>query len=203
MKKYKFLDVGCKLGSSMHIAEKYGYLKSEGLAIDIKQEYVDKLNNDGIDAMVADAQSLPFTDNSFELVIFSHVLEHMPNEVIGKKALMECLRVSSKTVFLALPFFDEDEYLNSFGLKTFYSDWSGHKNMVHLKKITEEYLFGYEYKLKMVKPIKDSNSIEILPISAPKNSKDYDLKLHGEKPYVEFKKNIWREYQITISKKLN
>ena len=200
MKKYKFLDVGCKLGGSFNISKKYGYNREDGLGIDINESHVNQFKELGFNAMVADATNLPFEDNSFELVIFSHVIEHLPNEEMGKKALEECIRVSSKNVFLALPFFDEDEYLNSIGFKTFYSDWVGHTNMVHLKKILSEYLNGYEYELTMKKKIDDSSFPEILPISAPIDSHEYDYNLHGNKDIVKFDKNIWREYIILIKK---
>jgi len=71
----------------------------------------------------------------------------MPDEESGFNALSECIRVSSKMIFLGLPFFDEDEYLKSLKFKTFYSDWSGHTNKVHLKKILE-FISGKQFSLK-------------------------------------------------------
>jgi ubiquinone/menaquinone biosynthesis C-methylase UbiE len=197
---YKFLDVGCKVGGSFDVSKKFGYTKNEGLGIDINEEHVKKFINSGYNGLVADATNLPFDDNSFELVIFSHVLEHLPNEELGKKALDECLRVSSKHVFLALPFFDEDEYLNSLRLKTYYSDWTGHKNKVHLKTILENYLKNYKYDLTLKTKITDSGFPEILPIEAPKNSHNYDEKIHSKKEKIFFDRDIWREYIILIKK---
>ncbi|NBP59388.1 class I SAM-dependent methyltransferase, partial [bacterium] len=102
---------------------------SDGIGIDINEEHVNKFKKMGYNGIVGNATELPFEDKSFELTIFNHVIEHLPNQELGMKALDECLRVSSKYVFLALPFFDEDEYLNSLGLKTFYSHWVGHTNI--------------------------------------------------------------------------
>lgn len=200
MKKYKFLDVGCKIGDSFATAYKFGYKKEEGLGIDISKEHVKNFTDLGYNGMVADATNLPFEDNSFELVILNHVIEHLPNETMGKKALDECIRVTSKYVFLGLPFFDEDEYLNSLGFKTFYSDWTGHKNMIHLKKITNEYLKNYNYDLSLNKKIIDSSFSEILPIDAPKDSHHYDKKLHGEKKVVVFNREIWKDITFLIKK---
>lgn len=197
---YKFLDVGCKLAGSFSIANKFGYNVNEGLGVDINENHIEELKKKGFNAVVANATQLPFEKNSFELVIFSHVIEHLPNEELGRKSLEECLRVSSKYVYLALPFFDEDQYLNSLGLKTYYSDWTGHPNMVHLKTITNVYLKKYKYELNMVKKITDSSFPEILPINAPKDSHDYDVKLHGDKKKIIFNRNIWREYTILIKK---
>ncbi len=197
---YKFLDVGCKVGGSFDISNKFGFSPKDGLGVDINETNVNKFIKQGFNGMVADATNLPFEDGSFELVIFSHVIEHIPTEDMGHKALLECIRVSSKYVFLALPFFDEDDYLNSLGLKTFYSDWEGHKNKIHLKKIKEDYLLGLDYSVNMVKKITDSNFSEILPMSAPEDSFDYDKNLHGEKPLIVFDRDIWREYNIVIKK---
>lgn len=197
----KFLDVGCKIGGSFTtISKKFGYKLEEGIGIDINEENVKVFNDLGFDGLLSDATNLPFKDGQFELVIFSHVLEHLPTEELGKKAIDECLRVSSKYVFLALPFFDEDEYLSSLGLKTYYSDWTGHKNMVHLKTILENYISQYKYELKMIKEINDSSSEEILPIDAPRNSHRYDINHHGKKELIKFDKKIWREFSIIIYK---
>jgi len=198
--RYKFLDVGCKIGGSFDVSKKFGFDKEEGIGIDINENHVENFKSFGYNAIVADATNLPFDDNSFELVIFSHVLEHLPTEELGKKALDEFLRVCSKTVFLSLPFFDRDEYLNSLGFKTYYSDWTGHTNKVHLKTILENYICNYEYELTMKKKLTDSGFSEILPINAIKDSHHFDEKLHGKKEVIIFEEDIWREYTILIKK---
>jgi len=198
----KFLDVGCKTGSSFRaISRKFGYSPEEGIGVDINESHVGAIRDSGIDAMVANAMGLPFEDGQFELVIFNHVLEHLPDEPSGKKALDECLRVSSRYLYLALPFFDEDDYLRSLGLKTCYSDWTGHKNMVHLKKIEEEYLKGYKYELTMHKKITDSSFTEIHPLSSPEDSQGYDPSIHPYKKLISFERDIWREFAIIVDKK--
>lgn len=204
MMHYKFLDVGCKNGtrnggSFIAVSKKYGYKPSDGLGIDINKKHIDEIIKTGKHAIVANAENIPFPDNSFELVIFNHVLEHMRNEEIGFKALSECIRVSSKHIFLGLPFFDEDEYLKSLKLKTFYSDWSGHTNKVHLKKLLE-FIGDREYKLDMMKKLQDSFAMEILPLNTPRNSLEYNQEIHGIKDFIEFDRDIWREYQILITK---
>lgn len=200
MNNYKFLDVGCKIGGSFSVAKKFGFDRKQGMGVDINEENLKKFNDAGYKGIYANATDLPFEDNSFELVIFSHVLEHLPNEELGKKAFDECFRVSSKYFFMALPFFDEDDYINSLGLKTFYSDWSGHTNKVHLKFILENYLKNLNYELSYIKKLTDSSFPEIIPINAPKDSLDYNPKLHGHKKHIKFNRDIWREYSILIKK---
>lgn len=197
---YKFLDVGCKDGKSFtKIAKKYKYTPDQGIGIDINKDYVDAFIKTGNHAIVASAEELPFRDNSFELVICNHVLEHMYGEEAGFKALSECIRVSSKSIFIGLPFFDEDEYLAKHKLKTFYSDWTGHKNKVFLKEILE-FASDKQVNLNMRKRISDSFAEEILPINSPRNSMEYNEKIHGIKNYVKFDREIWREYELVIIK---
>ena len=197
---YKYLDVGCKIGGSFsRVPKKFGYTPSQGLGLDINKNHVDKFIQTGNHGIIGDARNLPFVDNSFELVILSRVLEHMSDEQTGFKTLDECIRVASKTVFVCLPFFDEDDYLYLFGLKTFYSDWHDHKNKVTLSSL-KSYLGDRLYEVKMIRKLEDSSAQEIIPISAPPDSMEYNLELHGEKNSVKFNRDIWREYQITIQK---
>lgn len=197
-KKYKYLDVGCKNGGSFLWGKKYGYHTDEGLGVDIDKDRVLNFKKMGYDGIVCSATKIPFPDKSFELVILNHVIEHLPDERMGRKAFRECLRVSKNFFLLGLPFFDEDQYINSLGFKTFYSDWDGHTNMLHLSKIKDIYLKDFKYKITMVKKIEDTNAPEILPISAPRNSASYDKKIHGPKEYVKFDREIYREYLIEI-----
>lgn len=198
--KKKFLDVGCKTGSSFRIvSNKFGYIPEEGIGVDINESHVKHLSDSGIDSMVANAMDLPFDDGSFELVIFNHVIEHLPDEQSGMKALEECLRVSSKYLYLALPFFDEDSYLNSIKMKTYYSDWTGHKNMVTLKKL-KEYLKDYNLDITMQKKLTDSSFSEIHPLNSPEDSHGYDPLIHPKKDILVFEREIWREYIILVDK---
>ena len=183
----------------MTVSKKFGFSPEQGLGLDINKNHVDKFIQTGNHGIVGDARNLPFVDNSFELVILSRVLEHMSDEQTGFKTLDECIRVASKTVFVCLPFFDEDNYLYSLGLKTFYSDWHGHKNKVTLSSL-KSYLGDQSYEVKMIRKFEDCSANEIIPISAPMNSMEYNLQLHGEKNSVKFDRDIWREFQITIQK---
>lgn len=80
---YKFLDVGCKNGSKnggsfIGVSKRYKYTPDQGIGIDINKRHVNEFIKTGNHALIASAEEIPFPDNSFELVIFNHVLEHMP-----------------------------------------------------------------------------------------------------------------------------
>lgn len=50
--------------------------------------------------IVGDAESLPFNDNAFDVVVSSHVLEHLPD---FDKGWQELCRVARKKIIVALP----------------------------------------------------------------------------------------------------
>ncbi|MBD2166717.1 methyltransferase domain-containing protein [Calothrix membranacea FACHB-236] len=90
------LDVGCGIGgSSLYLAEKF-HAKATGITLSPVQanratERAQKLNlSDRSQFLVADAQAMPFADNSFDLVWSLESGEHMPNKI---KFMQECYRV--------------------------------------------------------------------------------------------------------------
>ncbi|MDZ7958468.1 MAG: methyltransferase domain-containing protein [Aulosira sp. DedQUE10] len=90
------LDVGCGIGgSSLYLAEKF-HAKATGMTLSPVQaarakERAQNLNlSDRSQFLVADAQAMPFADNSFDLVWSLESGEHMPNKI---KFMQECYRV--------------------------------------------------------------------------------------------------------------
>jgi glycosyltransferase involved in cell wall biosynthesis/2-polyprenyl-3-methyl-5-hydroxy-6-metoxy-1,4-benzoquinol methylase len=101
----KVLDAGCGEGipavmmaqkgaavtacdlSGPNIKRAREYAKEEGVA--------DKIN-----FLIADSENLPFADNSFDLVVSSHVLEHLPD---FDRGLAELMRVTRKRAIIAIP----------------------------------------------------------------------------------------------------
>ncbi len=99
------LDAGCGEGTiGLLLAERS--INSTG--IDISEKNVraanDKAREKGLDQFVifsiGDAENLPFPDASFDVVVSSHVLEHLPN---FDKGWLELQRVARKRIVLALP----------------------------------------------------------------------------------------------------
>ena len=91
LKPKKVLEIGIGNGFV------YNYLKEKG--IKIKTLDIDKnLNPDAAGSVLG----IPFTDESFEVVVCCEVLEHLPYSEFSK-ALEEIHRVSRKHVVLSLP----------------------------------------------------------------------------------------------------
>lgn len=99
------LDNGCGDGALAIMLAKKGAIVT---ACDISQPNISQAKiyasqenlPDEIKFLVADAENLPFADNSFDWVISSHVLEHLPD---FNKGLAEVKRVTKKRAVIALP----------------------------------------------------------------------------------------------------
>ena len=108
----RVLDVGC--GTGRHACEIFRTLGADVAGIDLNMEDLRKaaltlyLMDDSSDGSWiisrADATKLPFRDNSFDVVICSEVLEHIPG---NKAAIAELVRVlkPGKNLVVSVPRF--------------------------------------------------------------------------------------------------
>lgn len=97
------LDAGCGEGALTVMLAKKGALAT---GTDISRPNIEaaiayaKSSNLKIPFEVADLEKQPFPDNSFDVVVCSHVLEHIPDFDAG---LHELMRVTRKRVVFAVP----------------------------------------------------------------------------------------------------
>jgi ubiquinone/menaquinone biosynthesis C-methylase UbiE len=101
----RVLDAGCGEGVlSWYLAERGARVT----AMDISKPNIENARMflakkgvlDRVDLLLGDAEKLPFPDASFDVVVSSHVLEHLPD---FDKGLAEIRRVTKKRAIVALP----------------------------------------------------------------------------------------------------
>jgi ubiquinone/menaquinone biosynthesis C-methylase UbiE len=86
-KGQRFLEVGCAQGYYLSRALK----KTKNVfGMDIIPEFIDAAKKTGAKVAVASAEKLPYKDKSFDFVLCTETLEHVPN---WKKAVDEIKRV--------------------------------------------------------------------------------------------------------------
>ena len=83
----RVLDVGCGTGE---LTERFVRAGSDVQAIDISPRMVELTRARGIDAQIADVESIPFGDQEFDCVFAGWVLYHAP---ALDQAIAECARV--------------------------------------------------------------------------------------------------------------
>ena len=122
------------------------YLKWRVMGLDLlKNECGLARYGEYLDFVQGDATSLPFKDNSFDIIVSVDMLEHLDDSQ-RERAISEMVRVSKRWVILALPFKGEPEKyekkLNDLFLKKY-----GKNNPA----LEEHKLPDYENFLKMLK----------------------------------------------------
>ena len=101
LKGLKVLEVGCGVGDFAI------YLNNEGAnvtAVDFSKKAIElakekgKVRNCRINFQIADAQSLPFPDDEFDLIFSCECLEHIPEPKLALKEMNRVLKKSAKVI---------------------------------------------------------------------------------------------------------
>ncbi len=91
------LEAGCREGYiTLKLAEKYPSV----IALDLK---LPQIYHPNVTCMQGDITVLPFKDGSFDLVVCTEVLEHIPPEKLGT-ACRELMRVSRRYLLIGVPY---------------------------------------------------------------------------------------------------
>lgn len=91
----RVLDVGCNSGDFLKMLQ--DHKKCSVVGVDVSETVLTLAREKGIEALNADAESLPFPDASFDVVVLREVLMHLHDPV---KALREIKRVLKPSGFL-------------------------------------------------------------------------------------------------------
>ena len=104
--KGKVLDIGCQRGGYSYNLKNAGCLVT---AIDISLGYVKQAKEKvkEVDFLQANAENMPFKSDTFDSIILSEVLEHVPDE---KKVVDEIYKILKPNgcVFISVPAYEDD-----------------------------------------------------------------------------------------------
>jgi SAM-dependent methyltransferase len=184
---YDFLDFGASKGASIT----FGVRRlggTRGLGIDIDSNKVDLMKSKGFDCIEADATQLGFPPDSVRFVVMSHFLEHLPNLQAVEDSIKSAAHIASDFLFIQGPYFDADEFLESRGLKFYWSDWHGypfHLTTYQLRDILSG-LGLHDYVMMGCEEVTSSADPAVHPLSSPVDQHAYDPEIHPAKPFVEF-----------------
>ena len=189
-----FIDFGASEGGSIQFArERLGGIR--GVGIDIDPNKVATMRERGHECLEGDITRLDLPDKCVRFVTMSHILEHLPDLETAEKVVASGLRLVTDFVYIQGPYFDADEYLESHGLKFYWSDWSGHP--CHLKVSDLERMFEKmgvtDYEFLVLDEVLDSSNDAIHPLESGRNQHAYDPAVHPPKPQITFDRPIWRE----------
>jgi len=199
---FDFVDFGCKKGGSFEFCKRV-LGGGRGLGIDNNPSYVEEFCRNGEEAITADVTETGLPDNFARFVCVSHMLEHLPNWELVEKATIEAIRIARDFVYIVGPYFDADNYLETLGLKFFWSDWSWHPTHVDAKSLATVLR---KHKIsKFVSRgnirIKDSDDPNLHPLDSQRNQHEYDADIHPPKrSHIKFDQPIFKEMVFLIPK---
>ena len=97
------LEISSGTGRLTRLLKSYFSPETKLIASDISIDMLDlarqKLNNDSIEYVVADAQQLPFEDNAFDLVICQFGLMFLPDKLKGFQEALRVLKPGGRYIF--------------------------------------------------------------------------------------------------------
>ncbi|MDQ3180357.1 MAG: class I SAM-dependent methyltransferase [Acidobacteriota bacterium] len=96
----KILDVGCGTGANLEMLANFG--TAEG--VDVSDDALEFCRQKGLKAHKGLAESLPFADESFDVVTALDVVEHLDDDVAGLKEMNRVLKSGGKTLIFVPAF---------------------------------------------------------------------------------------------------
>jgi SAM-dependent methyltransferase len=131
----KILDVGCGTGANLELLSEFG--EAEG--VDVSAEALSFCRERGLTYVrQGAAESLPYADNSFDLVTGLDVVEHLDDDLAGLKEMHRVLRPGGKTL-LFVPAF-----MFLWGVQDDISNHRRRYTMNELKRVVREAGFEIE-----------------------------------------------------------
>ena len=182
----------------------------KGIGIDINQKKVQAAQDAGLNVMLGDCTKLnEILSHQYDFALASHFLEHLPDLLTATEVIDSALDVITKAMFIQQPAFDGMQYFDSLGVKLYYSDWSGHENMMStdnwieiIEALIARNKIKYAY-LGYRKELKNTGSEAFIPKSAPKNQQKFNYETHGEKPLCELNRVYFEEIRIVLAKNIS
>ena len=98
--KPKILDVGCGTGGNLEMLQKFG--AAEG--VDVSDDALAFCQSKGLTVHKGLAESLPFANESFDVVTALDVVEHLDDDVAGLREMNRVLKRGGKTLIFVPAF---------------------------------------------------------------------------------------------------
>lgn len=194
LSNYDFLDFGASAGGSLEFGR--GRLGgTRGLGIDIDAQKLQLMRAAGYECVQGDVTKLALPADSVRFVVMSHLLEHLSGLADIQAAISSAARVASDFLFIRGPYFDADNYLESLGLRLYWSHWTGHTYHIGVTELALVLtrLGLSDHLILLSGPIPDSSHPAVHPLASPIDQHEYDPGAHSPKPLVQFDRPVFQE----------
>lgn len=124
------LEIGCGSGAALQLMQNRGW---HAIGLDFDEGAVEHAKSKGLDVRLGQLSAQTFSEESFDAVVMSHVIEHVPSP---DKLLVECLKILKKEgILVALT-----PNVNSPGHKHYGRNWRAFETPRHLQIFTPKSL---------------------------------------------------------------
>ncbi|MDQ6787087.1 MAG: class I SAM-dependent methyltransferase, partial [Acidobacteriota bacterium] len=96
----RILDVGCGTGGNLEMLGKFG--AAEG--VDVSDDALEFCRSKGLTVHKGLAESLPFADESFDVVTALDVVEHLDDDIAGLEEMRRVLKAGGRTLIFVPAF---------------------------------------------------------------------------------------------------
>lgn len=150
--------------------------------------------------MLADATELD-AENAVRFVSMMDFLEHLPGLEVVEASIERAATVASDFLFIRHPSFEGEGFVESFGLRQYWWNWTGHTAHPRVADYCTmfERLGLSQYAILYREPIRESSHPSILPLDAPINEHEFDPDRHSPKPEISFARPLWRMQDLLVA----
>ncbi len=189
------LDIGAGPNSLEWCREFLGARKP--LGVNIEPSRLEAMHAAGETAMDRNVFDL---DPSIRVpfVMFSHFLEHLPDPEACSRALDLALGWATDTVYIAGPFFEEDDKARERGLKFFWGDWVDHDFRYGLKDVLAHLADRSSVTVSVGFPLCKASDPGLLPLSAPRDQPP-EAGSGFDKRGLSLHRPLYQEFLVCVS----
>ncbi|MDB5582853.1 MAG: hypothetical protein JWR80_8029 [Bradyrhizobium sp.] len=201
--KYDCIDIGGDV-NSLSWARAYLGAKRP-LGINIEPVRLERMRDAGDDCMDLNAFDIPL-DIKPDWVIMSHFLEHLNSRDEVIEMVLRASNWAQKGVIINGPYFEDDDYIRSYGFKFAWGDWIDHDSRYSISTfysaLAERFDEG-DLSISVGFPALSSAADNIFPLAEAPNKNSYETDHTVEKPVVAFKRPAFQEFAVIISKNVD
>ena len=183
----KICDFGCGNGGFLRKSVK---LSKHSIGLELQKNFIDSLNNDGIDCY----DKIEKIDSDLDTIFMFHTFEHLPDPMGTLKTLHKKLKDSESHVVIEVPH-AKDFLLDTMELESFkdFTLWSQHL-ILHTRESLETFLINAGFKNIIIKGFQRyglANHLFWLRHNQPGGHKSNFAKLESE--------NLSSSYSLSLS----
>ncbi|MCZ7974346.1 hypothetical protein O9X80_07570 [Agrobacterium salinitolerans] len=195
--EYDCLDIGADVNSMNWCKEYLGALNPIGL--NIEHLRLDNMRRAGLPCEEINAFDIPDTE-SVDYIFMSHLLEHLQTAQEVTDLVLKCLRLAKKGIYIAGPFFEDDSYIRTHGLKFVWGDWSGHVSRFGIYNFLPllRHMMGEKVTVSLGFPIFDSSSDNVVSVAERKDIDSFERDAKAPKPSISLPRPAFQEFVAFI-----